>query len=242
MEQNLEGYNIIFIPGGPWISGSYWDNYIRGLSKRITCHRYILLNHENRYSIKTKITRSEMEADLSDFIYSKIDKNRKNVLIAHSYGAWLSIASLKLNLEKDIFKLICVCMPFSTNGSTRFQEKLENLKIPYYDNASFTEFFKRIFPLYVEKPTEVAFNTLFGNSYMTGNENVIYYEEDLIPLIKRSMVDSKVSFIFGENDQLTGKPWEIFNLKRFSVVQSSHFPMIENHESFTEILLSRLLQ
>lgn len=242
MEQNLEEYNLIFIPGGPWISGLYWDDYILSLPHQITCHRYILLNHETRYSIKTKITRAEIEADLKDYIQSKIDKRKKNILIAHSYGAWLSLASFQSNLEKGISKLICVCMPFSTNPPARFQEKLERLNTPYHDNSSFTEFFKRISSLYFEKPFDAAFNIFFENSYMTGNEKLIYNEENLEPLINNSIADPRISFIFGENDQLAGKPWEIFSFKNFSLIHSAHFPMIENRESFTKILLSHLLQ
>lgn len=231
---------LFFIPGGPWISGSYWDPFIKKYFENVPTERIVLTNHENNYEINNLGTISQQLNEISD----KISHESSSInLIGHSYGALLSLLLLEKIPPHRINKVILVCLPFSNRRSPVIAEFLKDQKIDLDNNQHFSDYFRLILKFYFSPGFNyMDFDWLTKNSYMIGNENLLLNDSLMKESISIAQKNEKnISFIFAENDQVLGNLWPNYVSTNTSIIKNSgHFPMLEQPELFSKILNSVL--
>ncbi len=232
---------LLFIPGGPWISGEYWDSFIENNFSSIPCERIVLMNHEHRYSSQRTPTFDEMLNDLKTQI---VTQNSTVSLIGHSYGAFLILLLLDQLIIDKVDKIILTCMPFSTNRTkavTDFVNSKEKINIQ--NNEDFTRYFNSILNLYFHFTSSAKKNKwITKGSYKEGNENLLINDDLVCKCIENLKIFEKdVSFIFADNDLIIGDSWKDCLRDQPKIIKGSgHFPMLEQPELFSNILNSVL--
>lgn len=220
----------IFVPGGPCISGEYWDIYqsISGISGK----RIKFLNHEERYSNKSSITFNDIVNDFKNQIFH-INKLGEINLIAHSFGAWVVLSALKdKKLYSRISKILLISIPLSVTESDVVLKRIVQLNNPRItSNESFKKFWKNIFNLYVQRELPPSIEDLLTYEvFWEGNEKIQLEPDELEKLIALIKGDTKIKLLWGDMDNITPPS----NSLEFEVVrEAGHFPMLESTESFT---------
>lgn len=227
--RNINDYNLIFIPGGPWISGVYWDKYIDTLGHPYS-FRYTLINHEHRYSDSSP-SLHDLVLDLENFILSKMENSRPTALVGHSYGAWLMLM-LNDELKKLIDTNIFVSLPITLQNSVLIN-RIQSMNPPkIHDNDSFLKYFSTIISFYFyETNNHRNISSLLGESYMVGNESLIINDLKIDELL----TVTKGAFIYGKQDNIVNEA----SLKIVGaqlINECGHFPMLENPVIFTQLL------
>lgn len=231
---------MYFIPGGPWISGSYWDAFLANFKTSSPCKRIVLQNHENEYSLKKS-------SHLIDFIFSLISEiKEESILAGHSYGAWISLLMLNDLTSKKIKKLVLCNMPTSNEQSKEVSSFVKSLgEIDLSTNEKFKFYFQNLLPLYFSdsKNMNKYRDLLTKEIFMEGNEGMLItnqlFNQAMENLVK---YQHKIHFIFAEDDLITGKDWMKNNYKNVIIIpKSGHFPMLEQPETFSKAFLSCLV-
>jgi pimeloyl-ACP methyl ester carboxylesterase len=236
---NYDDAFTLYIPGGPWISGEYWDIFLDFYDPhRFRSARYCLLNHEDSYRIDVKTNLKEQILDLKKSI-RKVSPGRKINVVAHSYGAWLYLLSLDAEIEKLINKSVLVDMPKGLERSDAFLHYIKkHAPIPPSDNETFISYFKAISPLYFSGITSDL--KLFSTGYMKGNEDLLLKSEEIDQISRKLKNHSRHIFINGSEDQLIEKEKVVDGT--YLIENSGHFPMLEQEEKFSQLLSSILKQ
>lgn len=233
---------LLFIPGGPWISGKYWDSFLQKYYKDIPHERIVLTNHERDYNPSSTPSLS----DLLEEIKSKIDNQLSEVnLIAHSYGALVVLLLLSEIPISRINKIILVCTPFSNKRNKIVSDYINTLeKMEITTNIDFAQYFESILKLYfnTESNTE-KYKWITKESFMLGNDKLLFDDEAMKKCLQNLKDhEQKISFIFADNDLIIGNSWENNLQKRPHIIKDSgHFPMLEQPELFS-ITLNSLLK
>lgn len=232
MKDETEFLNF-FIPGGPCISGKYWDLYMSMTG--FTGHRIMYLNHENSYNHKTSPGFKEIVENFKQQI-EFFSKGKKINLIAHSFGAWVVLSALKdEDFNHKISKVILISLPLSVDHTQEVNFKMKQLcNFTVTDNKSFKLFWKSIFPLYIAKQLEQNVENVVTNEvFWEGNDRVLLDTVELQELLKLIKLNSKIKLIWGEKDIIT-PPNE--SLEFEIIREAGHFPMLESTENFTALL------
>ncbi len=228
--------NTIFIPGGPWISGEYWDEYIKNSHIQNNTNRFHLLNHETSYNKHAEVNLQKTILHL----LTEINKNSNKVeIVAHSYGAWLALLALNHEFCINVSKITLVSMPFTLERSAQMQNKIREIAInPIETNKDFSEFFSKIFHLYFfDRDTAKKYLYFTNKSFKEGNEKQLLTSIDLEKCINFIAKNNyRINFIYGENDIITNGSWEDKGLINVETIPNcGHFPMLERPESFTNL-------
>jgi pimeloyl-ACP methyl ester carboxylesterase len=224
----------LFVPGGPWISGNYWDTYLESQNKLSSSTRFTLNNHEKSYSNLAKPNLKNAIDELNDTLMN----NAYKYIVAHSYGAWITLMAMDESIFNNIESIIMVSMPFSIERTEKFKSEISLINPPSFsNNTEFKKYLKSISPLYFADKRFPA-NFFYEQVYMEGNEKLLFNQRTLevaIRLIEK--FNSKLHFIFGSNDLIVGEPWKTKDIREIHILgDSGHFPMIENPKAFTQIL------
>ena len=222
----------IFIPGGPCISGIYWDMYLK--NSEIEGKRLTLFNHEDKYDSSTKSTFTEVVEDLIKFLIQH-KSTRKFNLIAHSFGAWVALGAFAdPRIKQMVERLILVSLPLTSTQDKRTIAQFEELtSITAESNESFRLYWKAIFPMYVSHPLSKDLQKKITNEvFWEGNENISLEGKELKKLISFTK-DERIKVIFGEHDMIT-PPSDSRN--NYIISGAGHFPMLECSEKFTQVL------
>ncbi len=232
---------ILFIPGGPWISGKYWDIFLEKYYKNIPHERIVLINHERDYdpSYIPSLT------DLLKEIKSNINKLSEVNLVAHSYGSLIVLLLLSEIPVSQINKIILVCTPFSNKRNKIVSKYINTLeKIELNTNQDFSHYFESILKLYFNDELNIEkYKEITKDSFMIGNDKLLFDDEAIkLSLQNLKKYEHKISFIFAENDLIIGNDWENHLQKQPHIIKDSgHFPMLEQPELFS-ITLNSLLK
>ncbi len=227
----------ILVPGGPCISGEYWDYFKNNAS--LDFKRIVLLNHEAEHNPAKNISYNDLVLDFKNKV-SVIARDKKVNLIAHSFGAWVVLSSLEdEDFRAKISKTILISLPFKVTKSPDIEKSIKNLiKFKILNDESFLMFWKTILPLYFNNPPPAVFEKLLTKeAFWEGNNNVTLEQETLDHLTEKLKTSPETTLIYGELDRIT-PPSKDFSYKTIS--GSAHFPMLENIEKFTQMLRAYL--
>lgn len=238
MNVDTNNFENFFIPGGPCISGEYWDIYLK--VSGIKGKRILLSNHEGKYDSSLSKTYENIVENVKAELLQKKSGEKINI-IAHSFGAWVALSLLEdTSINECLEYLVLVSLPLSTVGNKHALSKIEQITATTLvnNNETFKDYWKAILPLYTAsalKPEIV--NALTSEVYWEGNQNIALEERELENLLSYVQKDKRIRLISGEADIIT-PPNKLFNEKL--VIGSGHFPMLEHSEKFTETLKSCL--
>jgi pimeloyl-ACP methyl ester carboxylesterase len=230
----------LFIPGGPWISGKYWDFYLQDFPPKFNAQRHVLINHEKEYSktifptVQDAVEKIKNEILSSDSIFS---------VVAHSYGAWLAILATDKEVLKKIDSIILVNMPVKLDQTKKFKELVENSNHQSFkNNSEFSLYFSDILIGYFYEISKAdKFRNLTKYSYMESNEKLLIEGELLTSCLDRiRILKDKIHFIYSDNDLIIGKSWEKLFPDSYLIENCGHFPMLEKPEKFSKLLYSLL--
>lgn len=204
-----------FIPGGPWISGSYWDDFLRTFPEKAV--RLTLLNHESRYGKEPGRTYAEIKEDCRKQIKSL---NENVILVGHSFGAWIATDLLD---EPAVLKGALLGMPSSFQKLPEIEKELQ--AIPFTD---FCSYWKKIQKFYYHQEINLS-----GETYWNGNENLNPSPEELERILnKLKMTQKPFHLIYGEHDIVQKL------IPNIEIRNSGHFPMNEAPQQLRELLLT----
>lgn len=232
---------ILFIPGGPWISGEYWDIFLEKYYKEISHERIVLTNHERDYDPSF----IPSLADLLEEMKSNIDNQPFEVnLVAHSYGSLVVLLLLSEIPLSQINKIILVCTPFSNKRNKVVSDYINTLeKMELNTNQDFSRYFESILKLYFNYELNIEkYKWITKESFMIGNDKLLFDDEDMkLSLQNLKKYEHKISFIFADNDLIIGNNWEKHLQDLPHIIKNSgHFPMLEQPELFSNTLNSLL--
>jgi pimeloyl-ACP methyl ester carboxylesterase len=237
---------IVFIPGGPGITGEYLDTYIENyfLEKSdASVYRFLLPNHENLYGSENGLNFD----DASELLASRINGlgiETPISFVGHSYGALVLLNMLHKKILKSLIgNLILVGMPKDLSFSKEFQEKkrLINSQIQPNSDETFISYFHSIAPLYFLKNSSNHI-IQFDIGYWLNNKEMGISDPELLRKILEENYLQKIIEINGEFDTLIdhAKTIKTFSSSTDVISGSGHFPMIEQPINFTDSLLKFL--
>lgn len=230
---------LIFVPGGPWISGQYWDQFIKNNFREFCSIRHKLVNHEDQY-------RRSSTPDLFNAV-SKLDDdikkiNGKKTIIAHSYGAWLVLLWMRTFQKQNEANFIFSNMPTNQDRTpeiNNFIKSLDNYSIS--SNENFRSYFSKLLPFYFYRNLLASnFDYITKDCFMEGNENLLINNQLLHELIEFSGNLKNIHYIFADNDLITGNSWKASIEDASTIQECGHFPMLEAPESFSKKIFSLL--
>lgn len=232
---NSQKTKDIFLPGGPWISGQYLDEYLK--EEKLNIHRFIYKNHESRHVQNQKTTFLEICNDTLEYLNSIQEPYN---LIGHSFGGLIMLHLIGHPLlTKKIKKFIIISTPLTSQRSTVFQERTKELgRLDYFDNNSFQEVFNKILPLYFYKDSSQR-KHLFTDTFYEGNQ-AANLTDDQFSVVKQNFktYENQLTIIYGDEDLLLTEDEMIppDNKEIFRFENCGHFPMLEVRENFTRVL------
>jgi pimeloyl-ACP methyl ester carboxylesterase len=240
---------FIFIPGGPGISGEYWDFYIQEnflsinkLEKAI--YRIILPNHENQYGNNNDLNFFETSKLLAQIINELSLPGKTAHVIAHSFGASLCLFALSQKyLSNNLNKIFLIGFITRIDFSDRYQSKrkLMNIKSMVETDEGFINYFHELLPLYLADTNTIFLKEMFINGYYAKNKSM-GLTSAILEEIFEFMQYPEMIIINGENDLLmeTLNPTEKFKSLKHCIFEKiekvAHFPMIESPIIFSNVL------
>jgi pimeloyl-ACP methyl ester carboxylesterase len=239
--------SIVFLPGGPSISGEYWDEFISNwitTNKSFNIYRIKLPNHEDNASGLNGVTFTEASTEILKTLLEIQAQNPIEGIVAHSYGAWLALGLLDNDqMNSPLIKLVLVGMPLSTKFANEFQvnKSLLGKLPPVHDNRSFTEYLRILSPLYFNEPA--LFEELFTKSVSWETSQFMSLSDDrFLESLLNKDCRANVWILNGDRDKLVGndistvgyKVLKDAKVQKFSL--GSHFFMLEDREIFSKAL------
>lgn len=243
---------IVFIPGGPCISGKYWDDYLHEQGAKwfsdFDLYRLVLPNHEEYYSEKVSLTFEEASSIVSGEIGSLSNYDEINIC-AHSYGGWILLKILNsLQVKLKLKQVFIVSTPRQLYYSEKFQltKKLNNSPIVVEDDYKFSLYIKSIGKLYFYQNVEKWSDKVFSDSFWEFNRQMAINSEFQISELFNQVISLNIILINGQNDMLLddidgryGIP--VYENAHLEIIPScGHFPMLEQSEILTEIIYKYL--
>lgn len=226
---------LVFIPGGPWISGEYWDFFVNHYFQEYPTKRIVLLNHENEYTQGSRNGISNLLQDLENKIECETDIS----IIAHSYGCLITLMTLNKSVKVNIKSIIFICMPFTNKRSKHTQDLLKDVKSTKINNEeTFQNYFKYIFPLYFSPTFEFGrYHWITNQSYMEGNEELLINDINILECLEiLDRYKEHIKMIFADNDLVIDEIWKNHVSEYTLIKNSGHFPMLEQQEELACIL------
>jgi pimeloyl-ACP methyl ester carboxylesterase len=232
---------LVFLPGGPWISGVYFDSLIKDID--LPSERIVYLNHEQRYHLQKDTTFKEIVQDVKDQL-SRIKEDF--VLIGHSFGGLLALELYEWMKQNHYhtFSSFIISVPFTHNRSEEFQRKIAFLDLQEcHTDAEFMHEFSKVLPLYFNSQDAKDLN-FFKEMYFEKNKSANVPEKDMKRL-KEIYLTHQLEFIniYGDQDLLLTADEKLppDNSNIFAIPNCGHFPMLEDAQRLKEIITSVLL-
>ncbi len=245
------------VPGGPAISGRYFDLTAKALvhrgNGRLSAGTFSLPRHDDDTSSIGKRPDFSAVIDMLGNSIKEMDKAKTGglVLIGHSYGSFLLLNLASRGLLPKNIHLVLVNTPTSFESHASFREELQRLSASapetFANENEFNLWWKKALPAYLKKPlTEAQFEmltefTYFENSIEFTRGQTSFAELDHHFIKKNYTID----FIESSED-IRVPDGNVESLKRIygsdsvSLVESGHFPMLEASSVFENLVLKTL--
>lgn len=236
---------VIFIPGGPAISGKYMDALAHSVSKQLGRNVAVidLPNHDDsRDTGKTEnLKYPEVRAILLK-LFTELSNNgsRKISLVGHSLGALIAL-DLAGQSQIEIEKMVLMNMPTTFSVSDKFQIKKQELglsaEFSINSESQFQAWWNKVLTLYFSRPLlSDEYNLLANHTFWSGNE-LIQSElptfNDLINVLNQKKLRHIIYYLEGMNDirvpdeNMEEIKRKIPNVHIKLLSESAHFSMLE---------------
>ena len=248
IKTNHEGYvryenknskkSIVFIPGGPGITGKYLDEYIEKNflnESEVSVYRLKLPNHENLYGSENGLS-FELATEVLASRINNIQDELPINFVAHSFGAWLLLNMLKGKLiRKSVDKIILVGMPTDIDFSKRFQDikKLINPTIIPISDETFISYLSSISELYFYKNCNLHMQD-FVTGYWQKNKDMGMNDPFFLEKILSHQYFCELILLHGEFDTLIDHSKRFQTYANDIIKDSGHFPMLEQPEASSD--------
>lgn len=240
---------VVFIPGGPGISGKYMDDYAHAVGLKLGTNVAVLdlPNHDgSRVAGKTENFRYSQVRQLLAATIKELVGNGQGgevTLVGHSLGALIAM-DLALQPGVRLSKLLLSSVPTTFDNSPSFVDGMKKAGVAeqssWASEAEFSAWWQKLIPLYFKRPpTDSEFAALNSKTFWIGNE---HYSDDL-PAFDvlagklRSSAGIPIFYLEGECDQLLPLAnykkvqTELPNARTASIGGVGHFPMFEALET-----------
>jgi pimeloyl-ACP methyl ester carboxylesterase len=245
---------IIIIPGGPGLSGHYFEsikNQFEILGFRVSIFE---LKKEEILQSKESDLLHITTKDLTRFIFEVKKETQQNEvnIIAHSFGT--IILGEYLKTDKTYVSKTCLIAPFfdasyessiiQEFGENKKQSITEDLDIEY--NESQLEFFlKKNWKYYFHSEKDQAiktFNKIIYSDDIFKKFTTSFYEKYDVNGGYAKLLARNLLVINGSNDRLISRSDNQIRLPAYIkhheiIAQSGHFPFIEKEKEFLDIIL-----
>lgn len=240
---------IIGVPGGPGLSGSYLDPFMRELGQRLACNVGMLdlPGHGKSRSSSFQSIHYPKCLEIVVEALREIQNECANlILFGQSFGARLAYDAVA-NGKVQTKVLILSGFPYKFQSSAAFYKKLEGLDLEDISTgndveAKFARNWKKILPLNLHQTISKAdFDALSSGTIWTGNEQML----NETPEIEKTATNLPPALVLeGEFDPVVPDQ-NIKTLKtllpsaHFEVLKAvGHFPMVEKQSETLNIISS----
>jgi len=242
---------IIFIPGGPCLSGKYLEYFAYTLSQQNEMNVGLLSlpNHDDSILDGTELPLSYQRC--LEFVREMLDEvniyTNKLILFGQSFGARLAFDLLGY-YEKNIPSVFLTGFPYQFEISSTLLNKLESLENITDSNNSeefnFQKTWENMLPFYSYSslPPDIL-EILSSNTRYKGNQKILNYVppiEETINRLEKRKSQHHIAILQGEND-LVVPDNNIEKLKSlipqaqyFLIEKCGHFAMIEQQQKTLE--------